>query len=283
MVAFTAGAVLTAANLNTAFNALTFRAVTGTSDTFLLADNGGAVSFSNASPITATVPPFSSVAYANGTVIQLLNLGAGVVTVTAGVGVTLNGSSVAIAQNTGGTLIKTATNTWYFLPSASTGSGLVHLNTYDFSAASSFSISNVFSATYTHYRVMLNAVASADVQIRFRLRVGGVDSTAASSDFQLTTGASGTVGTVRSTGQTYNYLVRVPATGSNYAFAQMDISQPFVAVPTLYNNNSMYWTGINQLAVAGIHNVSTSYDSITFLTDTGNITGSVSIFGYARS
>ena len=116
MVAFTAGAVLTAANLNTAFNALTFRAVTGTSDTFVLADNGGAVSYSNASPITATVPPFSSVAYANGTVIQLLNLGAGVVTVTAGAGVTLNGLSVTIAQNAGGTLIKTATNTWYFLP-----------------------------------------------------------------------------------------------------------------------------------------------------------------------
>jgi hypothetical protein len=115
MVAFTAGAVLTAANLNTAFNTLTFRAVTGTSDTLVLADNGGAVSFSNASPITATVPPFSSVAYANGTVIQLLNLGAGVVTVTAGVGVTLNGSTVTLAQNAGGTLIKTATNTWYFL------------------------------------------------------------------------------------------------------------------------------------------------------------------------
>ena len=119
MVAFTAGAVLTAANLNTAFNALTFRAVTGTSDTLVLADNGGAVSYSNASPITATVPPFSSVAYANGTVIQLLNLGAGVVTVTAGVGVTLNGTPVTLAQNVGGRLIKTATNTWYFLPGAS--------------------------------------------------------------------------------------------------------------------------------------------------------------------
>ena len=119
MVAFLSGAVLTAANLNSAFNALTFRAVTGTSDTFVLADNGGAVSYSNASPITATVPPFSSVAYANGTVIQLLNLGAGVVTVTAGAGVTLNGTPVTLAQNVGGRLIKTATNTWYFLPGAS--------------------------------------------------------------------------------------------------------------------------------------------------------------------
>ena len=119
MVAFVAGAVLTAANLNASLNQLTIRTVTSTSDTLVLADQGGAVSYSNASPITATVPPFSSVAYANGTTIQLLNLGAGVVTVTAGAGVTLNGSSVALAQNTGGTLIKTATNTWYFLPNSS--------------------------------------------------------------------------------------------------------------------------------------------------------------------
>ena len=65
------------------------------------------------------MPPFSDVAYANGTVIQLLNLGAGVVTVTAGVGVTINGTPVTLAQNVGGRLIKTATNTWYFLPGAS--------------------------------------------------------------------------------------------------------------------------------------------------------------------
>ena len=119
MVAFTAGAVLTAANLNTAFNALTIRTVTGTSDTLVLADNGGAVSFSNASATTSTIPPNSSVAFAVGTKIVLVNLGAGVVTVTAGAGVTVNGSTLTLAQNAGGTCIKTATNTWSFLPFSS--------------------------------------------------------------------------------------------------------------------------------------------------------------------
>jgi hypothetical protein len=85
------GAVLTAANLNTAFNALTIRTVTGTSDTLVLDDNGGAVSYSNAAATTSTIPPNSSVAFAVGTKIVLINLGAGVVTVTAGAGVTVNG------------------------------------------------------------------------------------------------------------------------------------------------------------------------------------------------
>ena len=119
MVAFTAGSVLTAANLNSAFNALTIRTVTGTSDTLVLADNGGAVTYSNASATTSTIPPFSSVAYATGTKIVLVNLGAGVVTVTAGAGVTVNGATLTLAQNAGGTCIKTATNTWSFLPFSS--------------------------------------------------------------------------------------------------------------------------------------------------------------------
>ena len=119
MVAFTAGAVLTAANLNSAFNALTIRTVTGTSDTLVLADNGGCVTYSNASPVAVTVPLFSSIAYATGTKIVLVNLGAGVVTVAGAVGVTVNGSPLTLAQNAGATLIKTATNTWSFLPFSS--------------------------------------------------------------------------------------------------------------------------------------------------------------------
>jgi len=119
MVAFVAGAVLTAANLNTAFNALTLRTVTSTSDTLVLADNGGGVTYSNASATTSTIPPNSSVAFAVGTKIVLINLGAGVVTVTAGAGVTINGATLTLAQNAGGTCIKTATNTWSFLPFSS--------------------------------------------------------------------------------------------------------------------------------------------------------------------
>jgi hypothetical protein len=119
MVAFSAGAVLTAANLNTAFNALIIRTVTGVSDTLVLDDNGGAVSYSNAAATTSTIPPNSSVAFAVGTKIVLINLGAGVVTLTAGAGVTVNGATLTLAQNAGGTCIKTATNTWSFLPFSS--------------------------------------------------------------------------------------------------------------------------------------------------------------------
>jgi len=138
MVAFVAGAVLTAANLNTSLNQLTIRTVTGTSDTLTLADQGGAVSYSNAASTTSTIPPNASVAFAVGTKIVLINLGAGVVTVTAGAGVTVNGATLTLAQNAGGTCIKTATNTWSFLPFSS-GVGAANF-------------SDTASGTYTGYK-----------------------------------------------------------------------------------------------------------------------------------
>ena len=287
MVAFLSGAVLTAANLNSAFNALTFRAVTGTSDTFVLADNGGAVSYSNASPITATVPPFSSVAYANGTVIQLLNLGAGVVTVTAGVGVTLNGSSVAIAQNTGGTLIKTATNTWYFLPS-STGSGMdlitptsvagsgVTLSggVVTFSAATTVSVNNCFSATYLHYLVIASAIGSTSAGGRLRLRVGSVD--ASGTDYRtkgINVDGSATVTgaySLQSTAFVGAFYTTTTAT-------RIEVFSPFATTPTQIASNCNAET--SWFYESNNHALSTSYDGFTYYPASGNTTGTLRIYG----
>ena len=243
MVAFTAGAVLTAANLNTAFNTLTFRAVTGTSDTLVLADNGGAVSYSNASPITATVPPFSSVAYANGTVIQLLNLGAGVVTLTAGVGVTLNGSVVTLAQNAGGTLIKTATNTWYFLPSASGASGMDLITPtsvgstgvtlsggqINISAATTINVNGCFSATYDTYRIVLYLTTAGTGNYIMRLRVSASDNSTSNYNNQRISGSGTTVQATRSTSQT-SWLNLGAVSG--LASFQIDVHRPFLAATT---------------------------------------------------
>jgi hypothetical protein len=291
MVAFTAGAVLTAANLNTAFNTLTFRAVTGTSDTFLLADNGGAVSYSNASPITATVPPFSSVAYANGTVIQLLNLGAGVVTITAGVGVTLNGSIVTLAQNAGGTLIKTATNTWYFLPSASGGAGMDLMTPsgvvngtlsggeVSFSAAATLSVNGCFNSTYDSYRIVTQLSNSADAEMKIRMRAAGADATGANYDDQYFYAAGTGTGAIRTTSATSGGVGRA----STDYFCTIDMHSPALAAITYYIANMYYGPGVTTVLDNGRHNVATAYDGFSFIPASGTMTGKLRVYGLRKS
>lgn len=113
---FTAGQVLTAAEMtNVATAMVAINAQTGTTYTTVLGDDGKLVTCDNASSIALTIPPNSSVAYGIGTQINIMQLGAGQVTITAGAGVTLRsaGSKLkTVAQYAVATCCKIATDTW---------------------------------------------------------------------------------------------------------------------------------------------------------------------------
>lgn len=87
---------------------------TGTTYTLVLADAGKVVEANNASSVTVTVPPNSSVAFPVGTVVEVWQQGAGQVTVAAGGGVTVRtpGTLVLRTQYSAVTLRKRATNEW---------------------------------------------------------------------------------------------------------------------------------------------------------------------------
>ena len=113
---FTAGQVLTAAELDAVATAMiAINAQTGTTYTTVLADDGKLITADNASPIALTIPPASSVAYGIGTQINIMQLGAGQVTITAGAGVTLNSAGSKLktsAQYAVATCAKIASDTW---------------------------------------------------------------------------------------------------------------------------------------------------------------------------
>ena len=87
--------------------------------TTVLTDAGKTITMSNASANTVTIPANSSVAYVIGTRINILNLGAGACTPTAAAGVTFAGTITALATNQAASVIKTATNTWSYVPFSS--------------------------------------------------------------------------------------------------------------------------------------------------------------------
>jgi len=98
-----------------AYPSLSFNTQTGTTYTFALTDaNNTLVTAANASAITVTVPPNSSVAYPVGAILQIAQTGAGQVTIAAGSGVTINytpGLKLR-AQYSVASLVQTAANTW---------------------------------------------------------------------------------------------------------------------------------------------------------------------------
>jgi hypothetical protein len=113
---FTAGQVLTAAELDAVATAMiAINAQTGTTYTTVLADDGKLITCDNASSIALTIPPNSSVAYGIGTQINIMQLGVGTVTITAGAGVTLRSDGNKLktnAQYAVATCCKIATDTW---------------------------------------------------------------------------------------------------------------------------------------------------------------------------
>lgn len=98
---------------------LTFNAQTGTTYTFVLTDNGQLVTANNASTQTFTIPPNSSVAFPDGTQINLIQIGAGQVTISQGSGVTIVSTGATASapklrvQYSSATLIKRSTDLWY--------------------------------------------------------------------------------------------------------------------------------------------------------------------------
>lgn len=107
---------LTAPVINLALNAQT-----GTTYTFALSDNGKLVTASNASAQTYSIPTNATTAFPTGTQINIIQIGAGQVTIQAASSGTTTVSSTGAtatapklrAQYSAATLIKASTDLWY--------------------------------------------------------------------------------------------------------------------------------------------------------------------------
>lgn len=109
-------------SVDSALGQLTLNAQTGTTYTFVLTDNRNKlVTASNASAQTYTIPLNSSVAFPTGSMINIIQIGAGQVTIQGAGGVTVasNGATSSApklrVQYSAATLIKVGTDSWYVI------------------------------------------------------------------------------------------------------------------------------------------------------------------------
>jgi hypothetical protein len=97
---------------------LTLNAQTGTTYTLVLADAHKLVTQSNAAGIATTIPPNTDVAFEIGDQVNLMQLGAGAITITAGAGVTLRSADSLVITNgqySVATCVKIDTDEWVLI------------------------------------------------------------------------------------------------------------------------------------------------------------------------
>ena len=164
--------------------------------------------------------------------------------------------------------------------------GLNLIATSSFSAVSSVSINNCFSATYDNYFISVGCSAfSASTDVLMRLRVGGTDATGA-SDYtrQVLVSYSSTVAAATAASSSWQI-------GSTYSTTpifshKMWMDSPFLAAKTNATHQTLYTTGSPtwQIVHDGLsHNQTTSYDGITIYPASGTFTGIARIYGYKNS
>jgi hypothetical protein len=160
---------------------------------------------------------------------------------------------------------------------AQAAGGLQLITSVAISAAASTSVNNCFSATYDAYRFMFYGTASTANDVYFRLRVGGVDNSTASS--YVTQNVQGNSTTASASLLTSDKGI-IGYQNTNMAQFSGDIFRPALAVPTFLNSVAGRDPSQYSLVNSSYHNQSTAYDGITIIAGSGNLTGTLKIYGY---
>jgi hypothetical protein len=164
--------------------------------------------------------------------------------------------------------------------------GLVKIVTTSFSAVSSQSFNDVFSTTYENYAVKFSNFSSsvADILLNMRLRVSGADNTGASYSNAFVRGVGSTASAGQSVnGTAFNRLAYFSTTTASPM--NLEIVSPFASARTYVSSTSFQPaapTNAGLDIVTGFFNATTSFTGFTIYPDSGNITGTVSIYGYNK-
>jgi len=171
------------------------------------------------------------------------------------------------------------------ITTARAASGLVLLNTTSFSAQSTVSLpANTFSATYQNYMIVFNNVTmSTSDWVSIRLRAAGTDYSGSGYVRQFLTANSTSITGSRSAATTSWVNSYYPETSVSGYFS-MILQDPFATQYTKakFSNSQGLHTNLIINEVLGSVNTTTSYDSMSFIADSGTITGSISCYGFNK-
>jgi hypothetical protein len=157
------------------------------------------------------------------------------------------------------------------------GAGLVHIETETGTSVSGITVNDCFSADYDHYRIIINWDQASSTAAAVRLRASGSDLSTATYD-RLTVGLSGTYAAFQGTGLTSWPLSYFNTTGLiSYS---IDLFSPFLTEEKRFHSLS----GLSNVMTnsQGKNTTATSFTGITAFVGSGNITGTLSVYGYRK-
>ena len=165
--------------------------------------------------------------------------------------------------------------------------GLTLLNTTSFTAQTTVSINDVFSSTYDSYRIIFyrDSTVTSLSGTALKLRVSGSDLSSGYNYVKQLVRSNNSFQTFYITGEVAMYLS--DSTDSIGKAVIVDLANPFRSVSgtdkTFEYNMMGLSSGYNYAGnVFGWVDSATSYTGFSLTNDPGNMTGSVSVYGYNK-
>jgi len=198
-------------------------------------------------------------------------------------GQSIDTSMMDLEGGTAGQILAKASNTDMDFTWVSGGGDFVKIgSTTALSSVNNQSVNDCFSAAYSSYTIVLIATTTTSNNINMRLRVGGADATGGDyrfySNLQFSSNATQT-----NAGNTSTSFPGTNAgTNPTNTMTIFEVVNPFAASPTGIMVNSTNNRGSSDAYLAqhnGTHALSTSYTGFSLFTDTGNMNGSITVYG----
>jgi hypothetical protein len=192
---------------------------------------------------------------------------------------TANDTPARLAVGTNGQVLTADSTAGTGLAWATPAAGALTLIVSDtFSAVTTKSFNNCFSATYANYLININITsATSSNNSTWKLRASGTDSSTNYNFNQIIAYVS----TISNSTQTNSSGVDCnPSSMDAGGFATFQVFNPFAAQKTYFRNegnrkNTDVEYGLRQ----GLHTSSTSFDGFTFSTDGSAMAGTIRVYG----
>lgn len=153
-----------------------------------------------------------------------------------------------------------------------------------FTGASSVSVNNCFSSTYTNYKLIIRVTTSSD-QVALRMRVSGTDSTTGyyGVNYDMYSSNAASSSTAVQSNAAYTLV------GNQSSFNEFNIFQPNVASQTFMTGTGSRYESTTPRAETTatnykiVHSPATAYDGFTIYPLSGTMTGHYTIYGFNKA